>query len=220
MPWSIVLSAASAVGSRSASCCCSSRTCCCSTSRRNHLRRRVGAVAGSAPRRRIRAPVLAVTHDRYFLDNVAQWILELDRGTTHPYEGNYSTYLDTKKARLQIEGRRDAKRAKHPGARAGVGAVQPEGPAGRRTRPRLTRYEELADRGRAQPQARLRGDQHPAGPAARAARVLDVEGPRPRASATGCSFDGLSFHCRAPGSSASSARTASAKSTLFQDDRR
>ena len=47
--------------------------------------------------------VLAVTHDRYFLDNVAQWILELDRGRTHPYEGNYSTYLDTKKARLQIE---------------------------------------------------------------------------------------------------------------------
>src|SRR5204863_9025131 len=56
--------------------------------------------------------VLAVTHDRYFLDNVAQWILELDRGRTHPYEGNYSTYLDTKKGRLQIEGRRDAKRAK------------------------------------------------------------------------------------------------------------
>ena len=56
--------------------------------------------------------VLAVTHDRYFLDNVAQWILELDRGQTHPYEGNYSTYLETKKARLQIEGKRDAKRAK------------------------------------------------------------------------------------------------------------
>src|SRR4249919_1767372 len=56
--------------------------------------------------------VLAVTHDRYFLDNVAQWILELDRGRTHPYEGNYSTYLDTKKARLQIEGQKDAKRAK------------------------------------------------------------------------------------------------------------
>src|SRR3954471_23007328 len=56
--------------------------------------------------------VLAVTHDRYFLDNVAQWILEIDRGKTHPYEGNYSTYLDTKRARLQIEGKRDAKRAK------------------------------------------------------------------------------------------------------------
>ena len=48
--------------------------------------------------------VLAVTHDRYFLDNVASWILELDRGQAHPYEGNYSTYLETKKDRLVIEG--------------------------------------------------------------------------------------------------------------------
>src|SRR5512141_2511079 len=56
--------------------------------------------------------VLAVTHDRYFLDNVAQWICEIDRGQLHPYEGNYSTYLETKKGRLQIEGKKDAKRAK------------------------------------------------------------------------------------------------------------
>ena len=56
--------------------------------------------------------VLAVTHDRYFLDNVAQWILELDRGKAHPYEGNYSTYLETKQERLKIEGQKDAKRAK------------------------------------------------------------------------------------------------------------
>ena len=54
--------------------------------------------------------VVAVTHDRYFLDNVAQWILELDRGHAYPYQGNYSTYLDTKQARLQVEGRKDAKR--------------------------------------------------------------------------------------------------------------
>ena len=56
--------------------------------------------------------VLAVTHDRYFLDNVAQWICEIDRGRLHPYEGNYSTYLETKRQRLQIEGKKDAKRAK------------------------------------------------------------------------------------------------------------
>jgi ATP-binding cassette ChvD family protein len=56
--------------------------------------------------------VLAVTHDRYFLDNVAQWILELDRGKAHPYEGNYSTYLETKKERLKVEGQKDAKRAR------------------------------------------------------------------------------------------------------------
>ncbi len=56
--------------------------------------------------------VLAITHDRYFLDNVAEWILELDRGKTHPYEGNYSTYLETKQQRLVVEGKKDAKRAK------------------------------------------------------------------------------------------------------------
>ncbi|MBV9369523.1 MAG: energy-dependent translational throttle protein EttA, partial [Frankiales bacterium] len=56
--------------------------------------------------------VLAVTHDRYFLDNVAEWILELDRGRAYPYEGNYTTYLDTKAARLKIEGNKDAKRKK------------------------------------------------------------------------------------------------------------
>src|SRR5262249_61041546 len=46
--------------------------------------------------------VIAVTHDRYFLDNVAQWILELDRGRAHPYEGNYSTYLEKKQQRLVV----------------------------------------------------------------------------------------------------------------------
>ena len=56
--------------------------------------------------------VVAITHDRYFLDNVAQWILELDRGRAYPYEGNYSTYLETKAQRLKIEGQKDAKRAK------------------------------------------------------------------------------------------------------------
>jgi len=53
--------------------------------------------------------VVAVTHDRYFLDNVAGWILELDRGHAYPYEGNYSTYLETKAARVRVEGQRDAK---------------------------------------------------------------------------------------------------------------
>ncbi|CAN5253401.1 energy-dependent translational throttle protein EttA [soil metagenome] len=56
--------------------------------------------------------VLAVTHDRYFLDNVAEWIAEVDRGSIHGYEGNYSTYLETKKDRLKVEGLKDAKRAR------------------------------------------------------------------------------------------------------------
>jgi ATP-binding cassette ChvD family protein len=56
--------------------------------------------------------VLAVTHDRYFLDNVAEWILELDRGRAYPYEGNYTTYLESKSSRLKVEGAKDAKRKK------------------------------------------------------------------------------------------------------------
>ena len=87
--------------------------------------------------------VLAVTHDRYFLDNVAQWILELDRGRTHPYEGNYSTYLDTKKARLQIEGRRDVKRAKILERELEWARSNPKARQAK-SRARLARYEELA----------------------------------------------------------------------------
>ena len=56
--------------------------------------------------------VLAVTHDRYFLDNVAEWICEVDRGTLYPYKGNYSTYLETKAARLESQGQQDQRRAK------------------------------------------------------------------------------------------------------------
>jgi ATP-binding cassette ChvD family protein len=87
--------------------------------------------------------VLAITHDRYFLDNVAQWILELDRGKTHPYEGNYSTYLETKKDRLKIEGQKDAKRAKMlerelEWVRSNAKARQTK------SRSRLARYEEMA----------------------------------------------------------------------------
>jgi ATP-binding cassette ChvD family protein len=87
--------------------------------------------------------VVAVTHDRYFLDNVAEWILELDRGRAYPYEGNYSTYLETKSTRLQIEGAKDAKRAKRlkdelEWVRSGAKARQAKSKA------RLARYEEMA----------------------------------------------------------------------------
>jgi ATP-binding cassette ChvD family protein len=87
--------------------------------------------------------VVAVTHDRYFLDNVAQWILELDRGRAYPYEGNYSTYLETKQARLKVEGQKDAKRAKRlkeelEWVRSNAKARQTK------SRARLERYEEMA----------------------------------------------------------------------------
>ena len=87
--------------------------------------------------------VLAVTHDRYFLDNVASWILELDRGRAHPYEGNYSTYLETKKQRLQIEGQKDAKRAKMLERELEWVRSNPKARQAK-SKSRLARYEEMA----------------------------------------------------------------------------
>jgi len=87
--------------------------------------------------------VVAITHDRYFLDNVAEWILELDRGRVYPYEGNYSTYLETKSARLKVEGQKDAKRAKR--LTEELEWVR-QNAKGRQTKSkaRLARYEEMA----------------------------------------------------------------------------
>jgi len=87
--------------------------------------------------------ILAVTHDRYFLDNVAEWILELDRGRAYPYEGNYSTYLEKKADRLAVQGRKDAKLHKRlqeelAWVRSGAKARQAKSKA------RLQRYEEMA----------------------------------------------------------------------------
>lgn len=87
--------------------------------------------------------VVAITHDRYFLDNVAEWILELDRGRAYPYEGNYSTYLETKATRLKVEGQKDAKRQKRlkeelEWVRSNAKGRQAKSKA------RLARYEEMA----------------------------------------------------------------------------
>jgi ATP-binding cassette ChvD family protein len=87
--------------------------------------------------------VLAVTHDRYFLDNVAQWIMELDRGRVVGYEGNYSTYLEKKQERLEVQGKKDQKLAKRlktelEWVRSNAKARQTK------SRSRLDRYEEMA----------------------------------------------------------------------------
>ncbi len=87
--------------------------------------------------------ILAVTHDRYFLDNVAEWILELDRGRAYPYEGNYSTYLEKKADRIAVQGRKDVKLQKRlqeelAWVRSGAKARQAKNKA------RLQRYEEMA----------------------------------------------------------------------------
>ncbi|MEY3710817.1 MAG: hypothetical protein RLZZ99_638 [Actinomycetota bacterium] len=87
--------------------------------------------------------VVAITHDRYFLDNVAQWILELDRGRAYPYEGNYSTYLDTKSSRLKIEGQKDAKRAKRLAEELDWVRQNAKGRQAK-SKARLARYEEMA----------------------------------------------------------------------------
>ncbi len=87
--------------------------------------------------------VVAVTHDRYFLDNVAQWILELDRGRAYPYEGNYSTYLETKATRLKVEGQKDAKRKKRLEDELAWVRSNPKARQAK-SRARLSRYEEMA----------------------------------------------------------------------------
>ncbi|WP_114559711.1 energy-dependent translational throttle protein EttA [Desertihabitans aurantiacus] len=87
--------------------------------------------------------VLAVTHDRYFLDNVAEWICEVDRGRLHGYEGNYSKYLDTKRSRLQVEGKKDAKRAKILEKELEWVRSSPKARQAK-NRARLARYEEMA----------------------------------------------------------------------------
>ncbi len=87
--------------------------------------------------------VVAITHDRYFLDNVAEWILELDRGRAYPYEGNYSTYLESKASRLKIEGQKDAKRAKRLAEELEWVRMNAKGRQAK-SKARLARYEEMA----------------------------------------------------------------------------
>jgi ATP-binding cassette ChvD family protein len=87
--------------------------------------------------------VMAITHDRYFLDNVAEWIAEVDRGKIHGYEGNYSTYLETKRERLKVEGLKDAKRAKMLEKELEWVRSNPKARQAK-SKSRLARYEEMA----------------------------------------------------------------------------
>lgn len=88
--------------------------------------------------------VIAVTHDRYFLDHVAQWIAEVDRGRLYPYKGNYTTYLETKKERLQIQGKKDAKLAKRLKDELEWVRTSAKGRQAKQ-KARLARYEEMAE---------------------------------------------------------------------------
>ncbi|MCY7365011.1 MAG: energy-dependent translational throttle protein EttA [Frankiaceae bacterium] len=107
--------------------------------------------------------VLAVTHDRYFLDNVAQWILELDRGRAYPYEGNYSVYLEKKQERLAVQGKKDAKLSKR--LKDELEWVRSNA-KGRQTKSksRLARYEEMATEAEKTRKLDFEEIQIPAGP--------------------------------------------------------
>ncbi len=87
--------------------------------------------------------ILAVTHDRYFLDHVAEWICEVDRGRLYPYEGNYTTYLEKKQERLQIQGKKDQKQAKRLKEELEWVRMNAKGRQ-TKSKSRLARYEEMA----------------------------------------------------------------------------
>ena len=107
--------------------------------------------------------VIAITHDRYFLDHVAEWIAEVDRGHLYPYEGNYSTYLEKKQERLQVQGKKDAKLSKRlkdelEWVRSNPKAKQTKSKA------RLARYEEMAAEAEKTQKLDFEEIQIPAGP--------------------------------------------------------
>jgi ATP-binding cassette ChvD family protein len=134
--------------------------------------------------------VLAVTHDRYFLDNVAQWIAEVDRGRLIPYEGNYSTYLEKKAERMSVEGRKDAKLAKRlkeelAWVRSGAKARQAKSKA------RLDRYEEMAAEAERTRKLDFEEIQIPAGPRL-GSIVVEVKGLQ-KGFGDRILIDGLSF---------------------------
>ena len=107
--------------------------------------------------------ILAVTHDRYFLDHVAEWICEVDRGRLYPYEGNYSTYLEKKQARLEVQGKKDAKLSKR--LKEELEWVRSNA-KGRQTKSkaRLARYEEMAAEAERTKKLDFEEIQIPAGP--------------------------------------------------------
>jgi ATP-binding cassette ChvD family protein len=134
--------------------------------------------------------VLAVTHDRYFLDNVAEWILELDRGRAFPYEGNYSTYLEKKQERLAVQGKKDAKLSKR--LKEELEWVR-QNAKGRQTKSksRLARYEEMAAEAEKNRKLDFEEIQIPAGPRLGSV-VIEADGLK-KGFGDRILIDGLSF---------------------------
>ncbi len=117
--------------------------------------------------------VLAVTHDRYFLDDVAEWICEVDRGQLYPYEGNYSTYLEKKAARLEAQSQQDARRAKKMKAELEWVRSSPKARQAK-NRARLERYEQMEAEARASKRVDFTDIHIPVGPRL-GAKVLEAE---------------------------------------------
>ena len=134
--------------------------------------------------------VVAVTHDRYFLENAAQWILELDRGHAYPYEGNYSTYLDTKASRLKVEGAKDAKRRKRLEEELEWVRSNPRARQAK-SRARLSRYEEMAAEADSRRKLDFEEIQIPPGP--RLGNVVVESEKLVKGFGDRVLFDGLSF---------------------------
>ena len=107
--------------------------------------------------------VIAITHDRYFLDHVAEWIAEVDRGRLYPYEGNYSTYLEKKAARLEVQGKKDAKLAKRLAEELDWVRSNAKGRQAK-SKARLARYEEMATEAERTRKLDFEEIQIPAGP--------------------------------------------------------
>jgi ATP-binding cassette ChvD family protein len=157
--------------------------------------------------------VVAITHDRYFLDNVAQWILELDRGRAYPYEGNYSTYLETKAARLKVEGQKDAKRAKRLAEELDWVRQNAKGRQAK-SKARLARYEEMAAEAEKARKLDFEEIQIPMGPRL-GNIVVDVEG-LSKGFADRLLIDNLSFSLPRNGIVGVIGPNGAGKTTLFK----
>ncbi|WP_146341656.1 energy-dependent translational throttle protein EttA [Nesterenkonia sp. NBAIMH1] len=157
--------------------------------------------------------VLAVTHDRYFLDHVAEWICEVDRGRLYPYEGNYSTYLEKKKARMEVQGKKDAKLARRLSDELEWVRSNTKGRQAK-SKARLARYEEMAEEAERTKKLDFEEIQIPPGPRL-GTQVIEAEELR-KGFGDRILIDGLSFSLPRNGIVGVIGPNGVGKSTLFK----